>query len=143
MIPSPAHPVRDAVLSMPMARTLGLAFDHIGPGEVTLRMPVRDSLCHRPGQLQAAAVFAVADFAGVAAAGTLLAPGWLNATVDGTIKLMAPARGSHLLARGRVLQAGQLLSVCAAEVYAVEEGRETLCATWLGTARNLAPRPAA
>ncbi|MBI5255031.1 MAG: PaaI family thioesterase [Burkholderiales bacterium] len=146
--PSPARPeppmteqVRRAVLAMPMARTLGLSFEHLAPGEVTLRIPVQDSFCFQPGQLQATAVFAAADFAGVAAAGTLLAPGWVNATVDGTIKLLAPARGSHLLARGRVLQAGPLLSVCAADVYAVEaSGHETLCASWIGTARNLQPR---
>ena len=36
----------------------------------------------------------------------------------------------------------RLLTVCAAEVYAVEsDERETLCATLLGTARNIAPRP--
>ncbi len=131
--------VRRAVLAMPIARTLQLAFEHIAPGEVVLRLPVQPALCFQPGQLQAAAVFAAADFAGVAAAGTLLRPGWINATVDGTIKLVAPARGSHLLARGRVLQAGQLLTACAADVYAVDdEGRETLCASWLGSARNIA-----
>jgi len=45
------------------------------------------------------------------------------------------------LARGRVVNAGKLLSVCAADVYAVQgDGRETLCATWLGSARNIQPR---
>ena len=41
---------------------------------------------------------------------------------------------------GRVVSAGQLLTVCAADVFAVDaEGHETLCATLLGTARNLKP----
>jgi len=35
------------------------------------------------------------------------------------------------------VHAAKLLTVCAAEVYAVEGGRETLCATLLGTARNI------
>ncbi len=127
-----------AVLAMPMARTLGLAFKSIAPGEVELEIPVLEAFCFRPGQLQATAVFAAADFAAVAAAGTLLAPGWINATVDATIKLVAPAQGALLRARGRVVSAGKLLTVCAADVYAVSaDGKEILCATLLGSARNL------
>jgi uncharacterized protein (TIGR00369 family) len=133
---------RRAVLAMPMAQTLQLAFRRIEAGAVELEMPVLDAFCFRPGQLQATAVFAAADFAAVAAAGTLLPPGWANATIDATHKLLAPARGSRLRARGRVVVAGRLRTVCAAEVYAVEsDERETLCATLLGTARNIAPRP--
>jgi acyl-coenzyme A thioesterase PaaI-like protein len=126
------------VLSMPMARTLGLRFVCIAAGEVELEIPVQDAFTFRPGQLQATPVFAIADFAAVAAAGTMLAPGWINATVDATLKLIAPAQGVALRARGRVIDAGKLLTVCAADVYAVaENGQETLCATLLGTARNI------
>jgi acyl-coenzyme A thioesterase PaaI-like protein len=134
----PFQQLEQLVLAMPMARTLGLVFKSIAPGEVEVEIPVLETFTFRPGQLQATAVFAVADFAAVAAAGTLLAPGWINATVDATIKLVAPAQGVLLRARGRVLSAGKLLTVCAADVYAVSpEGEETLCATLLGTARNL------
>jgi uncharacterized protein (TIGR00369 family) len=133
-----------AVLAMPMAQTLGLRFTRIEPGQIELEMPVAEAFTFRPGQLQATPVFAAADFAAVAAAGSLLPPGWINATIDATIKLVAPARGRSLRARGRVVDAGRLLTVCAAEVYAVSEsGEETLCATLLGTARNIdtnAPR---
>lgn len=135
--PSSLDQVRDAVLAMPMARTLQLAFRRLEPGAVELELPVQDAFCFRSGQLQATAVFAAADFAAVAAAGTLLAPGWINATIDATLKLVAPARGSHLRARGRVVDASKLLTVCAADVYAVDGERETLCATLLGTARNI------
>jgi acyl-coenzyme A thioesterase PaaI-like protein len=134
----PFHQLERLVLSMPMARTLGLAFRRIAPGEVELEMPVLDAFTFRPGQLQATPVFAIADFAAVAAAGTLLPPGWVNATVDATLKLLAPAQGVLLRARGRVVSAGRLLTVCAADVYAVGSGgEETLCATLLGTARNI------
>lgn len=130
------------VLSMPMARTLGLTFTRIEAGEVELEIPVLEAFSFRPGQLQATPVFAVADFAAVAAAGTLLAPGWVNATVDATLKLVAPAQGERLRARGRVIDAGRLLTVCAADVYAVSpSGQETLCATLLGTARNIDTNP--
>jgi len=133
-----AERVRHAVLAMPMAQTLQLAFRRLEAGESEIEMPVLDAFCFRPGQLQATPVFAAADFAAVSAAGTLLPPGWVNATIDATIKLVAPARGCVLRARGRVVDAGKLLTVCAAEVFAVSEsGEETLCATLLGTARNI------
>lgn len=135
-LPMPER-IRRAVLAMPMAQTLRLDFKHIEAGAVVLELPVQPAFCFRPGQLQATAVFAAADFAAVSAAGTLLPEGWANATIDGTLKLVAPARGSHLRARGRVVDAGRLLTVCAAEVYAVQDGQETLCATLLGTARSI------
>jgi uncharacterized protein (TIGR00369 family) len=129
--------VRRSVLAMPMAQTLKLAFRRIEPGDVELEIPMQDAWCFRPGQLQATAIFAAADFAAVSAAGTLLPPGFINATIDTSLKFVAPARGSHLVARGRVVKASRTLTVCAADVFAVDGGKETLCATLLGTARNI------
>jgi uncharacterized protein (TIGR00369 family) len=130
--------LQQQVLQMPMARTLGLRFISASPGQVEVEIPVAEAFTFRPGQLQATPVFAVADFAAVAAAGTLLEPGWINATIDATIKLVGPAKGKALRARGRVVHASRLLTVCAADVHAVDEaGAETLCATLLGTARNI------
>jgi uncharacterized protein (TIGR00369 family) len=142
--PSMPEQVRRAVLAMPMAQTLRIAFRRIEPGLVELELPVQHAFCFRPGQLQATAVFAAADFAAVAAAATLLPPGFVNATVDATLKLVAPAAGECLRARGRVVSATRSLTVCAADVFAVDlDGQETLCATLLGSARNLDMRAAA
>lgn len=142
--PSLLQHLESAVLAMPMARTLGLRFVQAAPGAIILEMPILEAFCFRPGQLQATAVYALGDFAAVAAAGSLLPPGWVNATVDGTVKLFAPARGACLRARGRVVDASRLLSICAADIWAVDAANnETLCATWLGTARNLEPRATA
>lgn len=139
MTPQLQH-VEKAVLAMPMARTLGLRFTQLAPGQVEIEMPIAEAFTFRPGQLQATPVFAVADFAAVAAAGSVLPEGWSNATVDTSLKLVAPAVGRVVRARGRVVSAGKLLTVCAADVFAVDaEGAETLCATLLGTARNIRP----
>ncbi len=132
---------RAAVMAMPMAQTLKIEFRRIEPGFVELEIPVQEAFCFRPGQLQATPVFAAADFAAVVAARTLLPPGFINATIDATLKIVAPAGGSHLIARGRVVSASRLLTVCAADVFAVDNGIETLCATLLGTARNIDMRP--
>lgn len=136
--PSHLDQLQQMVLAMPMAQTLGLRFTRVEPGHIELEIPVAQPFTFRPGQLQATPIFAAADFAAISAAGSLLAPGWVNATIDATLKLLAPARGHSLRARGRVIDAGKLLSVCAADVFAVSDsGEETLCATLIGTARNI------
>ncbi len=133
--------LRHLVESMPMARTLGLRFTRLEAGGAELEIPVSEAFTFRPGQLQATPVYAAGDFAAVSAAGTLLPAGWANATIDTTLKLIGPAKGKLLRARGRVIDAGRLLTVCAADVFAVDEaGEESLCATLLATARNIAPR---
>lgn len=129
--------IKHTISSMPMAQTLNLRIVRIEPGTVELELPVAEALTYRPGVLQATAVFAAADFAAIAAAGTLLPPGFINATVDATIKLLAPARGTHLRALGRVVRSGKTLTVCAADVFAVNEAEQTLCATLLATAQNI------
>lgn len=134
-----ARDVQALVLSMPVAQMLKLRFERIEPGEVDLCLPYQESLSFRPGQLQATPVFAIADFAAVSAAGTLLPTGWLNATIDCSIKYLAPADGETLLARGRAIQTSKLLTVARADVFSRKAGRELLCATMLATARNLAP----
>ncbi|WDD92377.1 PaaI family thioesterase [Burkholderia sp. FERM BP-3421] len=135
------HPIEALVMSMPAAQTLQLRFIRIEPGEVELTLPYQDSLSFRPGQLQATPIFAAADFAAVSAAGTLLPPGWVNATIDCTLKIVGPANGTMLRARGYVIDAGKLMTVAEARVYSCRDGEETLCATLLATARNLPGRP--
>ena len=134
-----ARDIKALVLSMPVAQMLQLCIERIEPGEVELSLPYQDALSFRPGQLQATPIFAIADFAAVSAAGTLLPAGWANATIDCSIKYLAPANGTTLRAKGRVVQATKLLTVATADVYSCKDGQEQLCATMLATARNLPP----
>jgi uncharacterized protein (TIGR00369 family) len=135
--PDYAATLKTVVLGMPMAEFLGMALTHIEPGAVALEIPYREELSFRPGQWQASAIFAAADFAAISAAGTLLPSGWVNATIDCTLKIVAPATGDKLVARGRVVTPGKLITVCAADVYSVRGDKELLCATALATARNI------
>ncbi|WP_334190519.1 PaaI family thioesterase [Noviherbaspirillum sp.] len=135
--PQARQALEKIVLAMPMAQFLGLKFIGIERGEVTLEIPYRQELSFRPGQMQATAIFAAADFAAIAAAGTTLQPGWINASIDCTLKIVGPANGDRLVARGRVITPGKLITVCAADVFSVRGGEETLCATALATARNI------
>jgi uncharacterized protein (TIGR00369 family) len=135
--PDYAIQLKSLVLAMPMANWLGIEFAKVEPGEVELDIAYREELSFVPGKMQATAIFAAADFAGVSAAGTLLPAGWINASIDCNLKIVAPADGEKLRARGRVVSHGKLLTVSAAEVFSVRNGEEVLCATALLTARNI------
>jgi len=139
MSPERAEQLKTGVLGMPMAKFLGLRFLSIAAGAVELEIPYREELSFRPGQMQATPIFAAADFAAIASAWTLLPPGWSNASIDCTLKIVGPASGQKLVARGWVITPGKLITVCAADVYAVNDGQETLCATALATARSIEP----
>ncbi|GAA6142364.1 PaaI family thioesterase [Hydrogenophaga sp. 5NK40-0174] len=129
--------VRSAVEAMPMARSLGLRVRQLDAGHAELELPYQDELTCAPGMLQATPVYAIADFAAVSAAATTLPQGWVNATSDTTLKLVAPAVGRVLRARGRVISIRRSQTVCAADVFAVNAmGEETLCAVMVATASN-------
>ncbi|WP_245718324.1 PaaI family thioesterase [Nocardia miyunensis] len=135
--PDFARTVREAVLSMPAARHLGFGFGAITPGHVEIVQPHRPELTQHNGFLQGGVLGSLADFAAGSAAGTLLQPGWVNMTIDYTVKILAPAKGATVLARGRVVNPGALLTVAAADVFSVDPGGEILCATALVTMRNV------
>lgn len=133
-----ANYVKKVVGSMPAARWIGFAFARLAPGEVDLVLPFRPELTQHDGLFQGAVVGAMADFAGASAAGTLLPAGWALMTADYTVKLLAPAKGNRLIARGAVVRPSSLLTVARADVFSVHDGEETLCATALVTTRNFA-----
>ncbi|MGA4791494.1 PaaI family thioesterase [Nocardia nova] len=135
--PEFAQIVEAVVLGMPAARHLGFSFRRVERGEVEIVQPYRTELTEHNGNFQGGVIGSLADFAGGSAAGTLLPAGWVNMTVDYTVKLLSPARGEYLVARGRVVKPGKALTVAAAEVYGVDQGAETLCATALVTMRNI------
>jgi uncharacterized protein (TIGR00369 family) len=131
--------VKATVLSMPAAKHLGFDFGRVAPGEVEIVQPYREELTEHNGFFQAGVVGALADFAGGSAGITLLAPGWVCLTVDYTVKLLAPAKGEQIVARGRVIKPGEVMTVAAADVFAVDASEEKLCATAFVTVRNIKP----
>ena len=125
------------VLSMPAAKHLGFEFGRVAPGEAEIIQPRRPELTQHDGFFQGGVLGSLADFAAGSAAGTLLQPGWGNMTIDYTVKILAPAKGEKVVARGRVIKPGALITIAAAEVYSVQDDDETLCATALVTMRNV------
>lgn len=133
-----ARDLESVVLSMPLVRFYGLKFLDIHAGSVEIEMPYRDELAFTPGVFHAGPIGTLIDVAAGCSVATLLPAGWGNATVDYSIKLLAPAIGSALVARGTALSAGRTLSVGEAKVSTVDGGARTLCAVGIATVRNFA-----
>ena len=139
--PDFAETVKRFLMGMPIAQHFGFTVTGVGPGLFEITQPFRKELSFRPGIFQAGPVGTLADMAAACAGMTMLPRGWAASTVDYTIKLIAPAAGEKLVARGRLVRAGRTLSVTASDVYAVRAGNETLCATALATIRNFVVPP--
>jgi uncharacterized protein (TIGR00369 family) len=134
--PDFADTAKRFLMGMPIAQHFGFEVTGVGPGLFEITQPFREELSFRPGIFQAGPVGTLADMAAACAGMTMLPRGWGASTVDYTIKLVAPAAGEKLIARGRLVKSGRTLSVTASDVYAVHQGNETLCATALATIRN-------
>jgi uncharacterized protein (TIGR00369 family) len=130
------------LMAMPIAQHMGFDITDVAPGRFEISQPFRRELSFRDGAFQAGPVGTLADMAAACAGATMLPDGWAASTIDYTLKLLAPAVGEKLVARGRVVRSGRTLTVAAADVFAVRDGKETLCATALTTIRNFeTPRP--
>lgn len=125
--------VRESFGRQSLMSTLGASILRVAPGEVDLALPYSPALCQQHGYMHAGAIASVADSANGYAAYTLAPPETDVLAVEFKINLLAPARGSDFLARGRVLRSGRTLTVCLAEVFATKSAEPVLIATMLST----------
>ena len=131
--PDYADRVGDSFARQSFMSHLGAELVNVGPGTVEIHLPYDDSLCQQHGYFHGGVIGTLADNAGGYAAFSLMAAEDSVLTVEYKMNIVAPGDGEKLIARGEVLRAGRTLSVCRAEVFAVKEGREKLCATALCT----------
>lgn len=113
--------------------TLGARLIRVDPGEVAIEMPFREDLTQQHGFLHAGVVTALVDTACGYAAYSLLPPGYAVLSVEFKINLLAPARGDHILALGRVRRPGRTLTICSGDAFAHSSGSEIHIATMLAT----------
>jgi len=125
--------VRESFSRQGFMRHLGAQVTAFGPGGCEIQVHYRAEMTQQHGYFHAGVAAAIADSAcGYAAYGLMEASSSVL-TVEYKINLVAPAAGEKLIARARVLRSGKTLKTCAADVFAVKDKRETLCATTLST----------
>lgn len=126
-MPSPpydAEPtVRDSLGRQTFLRLLGAEATCVEPGHVVIELPFRDDLCQQNGFLHAGVLTSVADSACGYAALTLMPEGSDVLSVEFKVNLLAPAAGETFRADARVVRSGRTLTVCQADVTALQGGR--------------------
>ncbi len=133
-------PFLRAPLSSPcVAGLFGVHLVAWGEGTVTLAIDNRPELGHMPGWFQGAITSAIAEYA-AALSGMTIAPERPGATLQQNIHFTGPARGSRLIATGRVLSAGHTISTTAAEVSVERDGALYHCATMTMTLAHRSPK---
>lgn len=116
-----------------MMRLLGAEVIALAPGRCTIAAPVRPETSQQHGFAHAGLAWTIGDSAAGYAALSLRAAEEEVLTVEMKINLIAPARGTRLVAEGRVIRAGRTLVTVATEVHAEDGGTRTHVASMLGT----------
>lgn len=97
-------------------------------GRTEIHLPHWTGVEQQHGFVHGGIVGMIADSAAGYAAMTVVPETASVLTVEFKMNLVAPADGEKLIARGKVVRSGKTLIVTQAEVFAVKDGRETLCA---------------
>lgn len=100
----------------------------VEPGRTEIHLPHWDGVEQQHGFVHGGVVGMIADSAAGYAAMTLVSASASVLTVEYKMNLVAPADGEKLIARGKVVRPGRTLIVTQAEVFAVKDDKETLCA---------------
>ena len=128
--------VRDSFARQRVMQLIGSTLVRVEPGVVEIEVPARDDLTQQDGFMHAGIVTTALDSACGYAAYTLMPAGSSVLSVEFKVNLLAPARGSKVLARAEVKRSGRTLTICTADAFA--DG--TLCATMLATMICIADR---
>jgi uncharacterized protein (TIGR00369 family) len=100
----------------------------IEPGHTEIHLPHWSGIDQQHGYVHGGVIGMIADSAAGYAAMTLVPEGASVLTVEYKMNLLAPGLGQKLIARGKVIRPGRTLIVTQAEVFAVNNQQETLCA---------------
>jgi uncharacterized protein (TIGR00369 family) len=110
-------------------------------GRTEIGLGYAEGLSQEPGYFHGGVIGTLADNAGGYAAFSLMPAGMTVLTVEYKLNIVAPGKGERLIARGHVLRPGRTLTVTRSDVFAVDGGKETLCATGLQTMMCLDAAP--
>ena len=107
---------------------IGAEMALVEPGYVEIHLPHKAEITQQHGFIHGGVVGMIADSAAGYAANTLTPADTSVLTVEYKLNLVAPADGERLVARGEVVKPGRTLIITKAEVFAIRDGKWTLCA---------------
>lgn len=120
--------IRDSFAKQSAMALIHAEIPVIEDGRAEIEIPHWDGVLQQHGFVHGGVVGMIADSAAGYAAMTVVPEGTSVLTVEYKINMVAPANGDKIVAKGSVLRAGRTLLLTKADVYAVKDGTETLCA---------------
>ena len=139
--PEYAERVRGSFDRQGAMRLIGARIVELAPGYCSIELPYRDDLAQQHGYIHAGIVGAIVDSAGGYAGFTLFPADASVLTVEYKLNLIAPAKGTRLLAEAEVVKPGRTLAITRGSVYAESGGKRTLCAIMQQTLIVMAGKP--
>lgn len=112
----------------PFIRSLGAVLDDVGPGFCVASLELAPDHLQQDGVVHAGVQATLADHTAGCSAATLMAPGERVFTIEFKLNLLRAGQGEKLVCRARVLRPGATITVAEADVFAVHQGKEGLCA---------------
>ena len=101
---------------------LGATLTRVERGQVEITLPFREELTQQHGFLHAGVVTTILDSACGYAALSVMPEDAGVLSIEFKSNLLAPAKGSTFIARGRVVRAGRTIVVCSGDVVALQNG---------------------
>jgi uncharacterized protein (TIGR00369 family) len=135
-LPDLEQRVRQSFARQQFMQTLGAELTAVAEGSVEIAVPFNPRLTQQNEFVHAGVITTIMDSACGYAALSVAPAGHEVLSVEFKSNLMAPAVGDRFVARARVKRAGKTLTVCAADAFAIKDGREKLIATMLATIIN-------
>lgn len=123
-----AERVRDSFARQNAMALIQASMPVIEHGRTEIHLPHWPGVEQQHGFVHGGVVGMIADSAAGYAAMTMVPASASVLTVEYKMNLVAPADGERLVARGKVVRPGRTLIITQAEVFAVKDGVETLCA---------------
>lgn len=136
--PDFAAKVKDSFARQGIMAHLGASLAKVEPGLVEIRLPYRKQLSQQHEYYHAGVVATVADSAAGYAAFSLMPAGSSVLSIEFKVNLIAPADGSLLRARGKVVRSGRTITVCQMEAEVEKDGKWTVCMVGQATMMCLA-----
>lgn len=122
---------RQVLAAQPFSRLLGVEIGAVAPGQAELHLLLKPEHLQQHGFAHGGVVSYLADNALTFAGGTALGGDAL--TSEYKINYVRPAVGERLIVRAEAVAVSASQAVCRAEVFAVKDGTEKLCALAQGT----------
>jgi uncharacterized protein (TIGR00369 family) len=129
--------VRESFSRQNFMKILGAEISSLDKGEIEIRLSFQPSLTQQNGFIHAGVLTSVMDSACGYAAMTVGPEKHDVLSVEFKVNLLAPAKGEYFVARAAVKRPGKNLTVCTADAFAIQNGKEKLVATMLATMMNI------